>query len=84
MSTEGEKHAAELAKLEQRRKDLEDVLTRLARDEVEAQEVAELAQEVEQLEQLVQTARAAANMEKTMTNPDSIEKAAADNRRKSE
>lgn len=67
MSTEGEKHAAELAKLEQRRKELEDALQRLARDEAEAQEVGELAQEVEQLEQLVETARAAANMEKTMT-----------------
>ena len=84
MSSKGEKHAAELAKLEQRRKDLEDALTRLARDEAEAQEVAELAQEVEQLEQLVDSARAAANMEKTMTNPNNIKKAAADNRRKAE
>ena len=66
MSTEGQRHAAELAKLEQRRKELEDALMRLARDEAEAQEVAELAQEVEQLENEVETARAAANMEKTM------------------
>ena len=66
MSTEGQRHAAELAKLEQRRKDLEDALMRLARDEAEAREVAELAQEVEQLENEVETARAAANMEKTM------------------
>ena len=84
MSTEGEKHAAELAKLEQRRKELEEALQRLARDEAEAQEVAELAQEVEQLEQLVETARAAANMEKTMTKKNDIKKAAADNRRKAE
>jgi len=81
MSTEGEKHAAELAKLEQRRKDLEDalmrLLMRLARNEVEAQEV-------EQLEQQVEAARMAANMEKTMTNPNNIKKAAADNRRKAE
>ena len=84
MSAEGEKHAAELAKLEQRRKELEDALRRLARDEAEAQEVAELAQEVEQLEQLVETARAAANMEKTMTNPNEFKKAAASNRCKVE
>lgn len=84
MSTEGQRHAVELAKLEQRRKDLEDALTRLARDEAEAQEVAELAQEVEQLEQLVETARAAANMEKTMTNPNDIKKAAAKNRETAE
>jgi len=78
MSAEGQKHAADLAKLEQRRKDLEDALGRLARDEAEALEVAELAQEVEHLEQLVETARAAANMEKTMTKD--VRKAAKLNR----
>lgn len=62
MSIEGQKHAAELAKLEQRRKELEDALQRLARDEAEAQEVAELAQDVEQLEQQVEAARTAANI----------------------
>lgn len=84
MSTEGQKHAAKLAELEQRRKELEDALMRLARDEAEAQEVAELAQEVEQLEQNVETARAAANMENTMTKKNEIKKAAADNRRMAE
>ena len=84
MSTEGQKHAAKLAELEQRRKALEDALMRLARDEAEAQEVAELAQEVEQLEQNVETARATTNMETTMTKENEIKKAAADNRRKAE
>lgn len=84
MNTEGQKHAAKLAELEQRRKELEDALMRLARDEAESREVAELAQEVEQLEQQVEAARMAANMEKTMTNPNNIKKAAADNRRKAE
>jgi len=84
MSTEGQKHAAKLVELEQRRKELEDALMRLARDETEALEVAELAQEVEQLEQQVDIARAATNMEKTMTKKNEIKKAAADNRRKTE
>ncbi|MGH1412837.1 MAG: hypothetical protein ACRBB0_05060 [Pelagimonas sp.] len=84
MSAEGQRHADELAKLEQRKKDLEDALMRLARDEVEAQEVAELAQEVKQLEQQVETARAAANMEKTMTIPNDVKKAAAKNRETAE
>ncbi|MDA8586734.1 hypothetical protein N9L47_10795 [Rhodobacteraceae bacterium] len=83
MSAEGEKHAAELAKLEQRRKELEDALQRLARDEAEAEEVAELAQEVERLEQLIETARAAANTEKTMTHND-VKKAARTNREAAE
>ena len=84
MSKEGEKHAAELAQLDQRRKELENALMRLARDEAEAEEVVELALEVDRLEQLVETARAAANMEKTMTNLKDIKKAAADNRRRAE
>lgn len=78
MSKEGQRHAAELARLETRRKDLEDALMRLARDEAEAQEVAELAQEVEQLENEVESARAATNMEKTMTKD--VRKAAGQNR----
>ena len=82
MSQEGQRHAAELARLEARKKDLEDALMRLARDEAEAQEVAELAQEVEQLENQVETARAAANMEKTMTKD--VRKAAATNREAAE
>ena len=82
MSQEGQRHADELAKLEQRRKDLEDALMRLARDEAEAQEVAELAQEVEQLENEVESARAAANMEKTMTKD--VRKAAGQNREAAE
>lgn len=84
MSTEGQRHAAELARLEARKKDLDNALMRLARDEAEALEVAELAQQVEQLEQEVETARATANMEKTMTNPNEIKKAAAKNREKAE
>jgi mannose-6-phosphate isomerase class I len=82
MSQEGQRHAEELARLEARKKDLEDALMRLARDEAEALEVAELAQEVEQLENQVETARAAANMEKTMTND--VRKAARLNREAAE
>lgn len=82
MSQEGQRHAVELARLEARKKDLEDALMRLARDEAEAQEVAELAQEVEQLENQVETARAAANMEKTMTKD--VRKAARLNREAAE
>jgi len=82
MSQEGQRHAAELARLEARKKDLEDALMRLARDEAEAQEVAELAQEIEQLENQVETARAAANMEKTMTKD--VSKAARLNREAAE
>ena len=82
MSTEGQRHAVELAKLEQRKKDLEDAMIRFARDKAEALEVAELAQEVEQLENEVEAARAAANMEKTMTKD--VRKAAAQNREKAE
>ena len=80
MSKEGERHAAELKRLEDKKRDLEDALTRLARDEAEAQEVAELAQEVEQLETKVKAARAAASMEKKMTKTDDVRKAAAANR----
>lgn len=87
MSQEGQRHAEELARLEARKKDLEDALMRLARDEAEAQEVAELAQEVEQLENEVESARAAkrANSpieEKTMT--EDVRKAAGQNREAAE
>lgn len=84
MSKEGERHAAELKRLEDKKRDLEDALTRLARDEAEAQEVAELAQEVEQLETKVKAARAAASMEKKMTKTDDVRKAAAANRETAE
>jgi len=84
MTLEGQRHAAELKRLEDKKKDLEDALMRLARDEAEAQEVAELAQEVEQLETQVKAARAAASMEKTMTKTDDVRKAAATNREAAE
>ena len=64
MSKEGERRAAELIRLEGKRKELEDALGRLARDEAEAQEVLELASHVQRLEQEVESARAAAQMEK--------------------
>ncbi len=64
MSKEGERHAAELIRLEIKRKELEDALGRLARDDAEAQEVMDLAQHVQRLEQEVESARAAAQMEK--------------------
>tara|TARA_R110002124_G_scaffold167131_2_gene334487 strand:+ start:2973 stop:3425 length:453 start_codon:yes stop_codon:yes gene_type:complete len=72
MSPEGQRHADELARLETRKKDLEDALMRLARDEAEAQEVAELAQEVEQLEQQVDAARIAANIPKMTAKRNAI------------
>ncbi|CTQ33912.1 hypothetical protein [Jannaschia rubra] len=64
MSKEGERHVAELIRLEGKRMELEDALGRLARDEAEAQEVLELASHVQRLEQEVESARAAAQMEK--------------------
>ncbi|MEM6693518.1 MAG: hypothetical protein AAF626_02505 [Pseudomonadota bacterium] len=67
MSKEGQRHAAELKRLEDRRKELEDALMRLARDEADAEEIMELATIVEQLEGQVETARAAASTEKNMT-----------------
>ena len=84
MGKEGKRHAAELKRLEDKKKDLEDALMRLARDEAEAQEVAELAKEVEQLETQVKAARAAASMEKTMTKTDDVRQAAAANREAAE
>lgn len=70
MSNEGQRHAAELKRLENRRKELEDALMRLAREEADVEEIMELATIVEQLENQVETARAAASMEKTMTKND--------------
>lgn len=90
MTQEGQRYAAELNRLEDKKRDLEDALMRLARDEAEAQEVAELAQEVEQLEQHVETARAAVERadtpieEKTMTKTQDVRKAAALNRQAAE
>jgi hypothetical protein len=82
MSKEGERYAAELTRLEAKRKELEDTLGRLARDEDEMTRVLELAQDVQQLEAEVETARAAVEMEKNdmtrenMTKSD-VAKAAA-------
>lgn len=84
MSKEGERHAAELSRLEQRKKDLEDALGRLARDEAEAKEVAELAQEVQQLEDQVNAARAAAQQETGMTKTIDVRKDAGRNRAEAE
>jgi len=72
MSLEGQRHAAELARLETRRKDLEDALMRLAQDEAESLEVVELAQEVEQLEQQVEAARMAVNIPQMTTKRSAI------------
>ncbi|WP_227288010.1 hypothetical protein [Boseongicola sp. H5] len=84
MTQEGQRHAAELKRLEDKKRDLEDALGRLARDEADAEEVMELATLVEQLEQHVETARAAADMEKTMTKTRDVRKAAASNRQAAE
>ncbi len=82
MSQEGQRHAEELVRLEARKKDLEDALMRLARDEAEALEVVELVLELEQLESELESAQAAANMEKTMTKD--VRKAARLNREAAE
>lgn len=84
MSKEGERHAAELRMLEQRKKDLEDALGRLARDEAEAEEVAELAGEVQQLQEQVNAARAAAQQETGMTKTNDVKKDAGRNRAEAE
>ena len=86
MSKDGQRHVEELRRLQDRRKDLEDALGRLARDEADAEEVMELAQQVEQLEEQVATARAAAQSQEndmTKTYKD-VEKALAANRRSAE
>ncbi|KHQ53604.1 hypothetical protein [Mameliella alba] len=71
MTQDGQRHTAELKRLEDRKKELEDALSRLARDEADAEEVMELAKEVELLEEQVATARAAVqSQEKTMTKND--------------
>jgi len=85
MTQDGQRHAAELKRLEDRKKELEDALGRLARDEADAEEVMELAKEVELLEEQVATARAAVqSQEKTMTKTDDVRKAAATNREAAE
>ena len=78
MSKEGERYAAELIALEAKRKELEDALGRLARDESEMEQVLELAQLVQRLEQEVESARAAAEMEKKDMN-DTVTKRAVRN-----
>lgn len=62
MTIDGNRHAADLVRLESKRKELEDTLAALARDEGELDRVLELAQEIDQLEQQVDAARAAANI----------------------
>ncbi len=85
MSKEGQRHAAELKRLENRKKELEDTLGRLAHDEADAEEIMELAKEVEHLEQLVATARAAAqSQENDMTETHDVRKAATANREAAE
>lgn len=85
MSKEGQRHAAELKRLEDRKKELEDALGRLARDEADAEEVMELAKEVELLEQQVVTARAAVqSQENDMTKTQEVRKAATANREAAE
>lgn len=79
MSKDGEKYAAELAALETKRKELEDTLGRLARDEDEMERVMELAQDVERLEQEVESARAAAEMEKNDMTDETVTKRAVRN-----
>ena len=79
---EGHRHAATLARLKERKDELEEALGRLARDEAEAEQVARLAQEVEQLEAEVEAARSAGKRENTMTKTDTpaaIRKAAERN-----
>ncbi|MFD1344273.1 hypothetical protein [Litorisediminicola beolgyonensis] len=81
MSRDGQRHVDELRRLQDRKKELEDALGRLARDEADAEEVMELAKEVELLEQQVATARAAAqSLENDMTKTHDVRKAAAANR----
>ncbi len=72
MSKEGERYAVELTRLEAKRKELEDTLGRLARDEDEMERVMELAQDVKRLEQEVESARAAAQMEKNEMTKDTM------------
>lgn len=82
---DGQRHAAELRRLQDRKKELEDALGRLARDEADAEEVMELAREVELLEQQVATVRAAVqSQENDMTKTDDVRKAAAANRLEAE
>lgn len=85
MSKDGQRHAAELRRLQDRKKELEDALGRLARDEADAEEVMELAKEVELLEEQVATVRATVqSQENDMTKTDDVRKAAAANREAAE
>lgn len=82
---DGQRHAAELRRLQDRKKELEDALGRLARDEADAEEVMELAKEVDLLEEQVATARATVqSQENDMTKTDDVRKAAATNRQAAE
>lgn len=67
MAEVGNRFAATLARLETKKKELEDELGRLARDETEAERAVELALEVEELEQELATARASATKEIDVT-----------------
>jgi SOS response regulatory protein OraA/RecX len=60
MTIDGNRYAADLVRLEAKRKELEDTLAALARDEDELDRVIELAHEIEQLEAEVHSARAIA------------------------
>ncbi|MEM6931093.1 MAG: hypothetical protein AAF602_29430, partial [Myxococcota bacterium] len=84
-ANDGQCHAAELRRLQDRKKELEEALGRLARDEADAEEVMELAKEVELLEEQVATARATVqSRENDMTKTDDVRKAAAANREAAE
>ena len=50
MTQEGQRHAAELTRLEDRKKELEDALGRLARDEADAEQIARFRSKWEQNE----------------------------------
>ena len=85
MSKEGQRHAAELKRLEDRKKELEDALGRLAHDEADAEEIMEFAKDVEHLGQLVATVRAVAqSQENDMTETHDVRKAATANREAAE
>ncbi|RYH00689.1 hypothetical protein EU805_17140 [Salipiger sp. IMCC34102] len=82
---DGQRHAAELKRLEDRKTELENALARLPRDEADAEEVMELAKEVELLEEQVATAHAAAqSQDNVMTKFTDVQKAAAANREEAE
>jgi small-conductance mechanosensitive channel len=89
MTIDGNRHAADLVRLESKRKELEDTLTALARDEDELDRVLELAREIDQLEQQVDAARAAANIphktaKRSAIMPDDLQKRALANKKVAE